>query len=221
MRRSRFGRLTVLAHPVALLPLMLLAWDFWRHGLGANPIREIQLRTGIGAMLLLTATVACTPIHTATGIRVVLRLRKTLGLYALLYAGLHFLNLVGLDYLFDIGSLWRDVALKRYILAGFPAFLMLLALGITSTDGWRRRLGPRWKWLHRLVYPAAILGVAHYFWQVKIEVPGPAIYGGILALLLLARLPVVERLAARHLPWRQGVRGNGDGDRPSAADPVG
>ncbi len=220
MQSSRFRRLTVLVHPLALLPFFVMAADFWRGGLGANPVREIQLRTGIYALFLLIATVACTPLYTLTGFRSVLRLRRTLGLYALLYAGLHFLNLIGLDYLFDLKSLWRDVAEKRYILAGFPAFLILLAMGITSTGSAQRRLGRSWKWIHRLVYPAAILAVAHYFWQVKVEVPGPAIYGGILLLLLLGRLPILERLAARLLPWRRRNRDTAPGDSHSAPGPI-
>jgi sulfoxide reductase heme-binding subunit YedZ len=220
MQSSRFQRLTVLVHPLALLPFFLMAADFWRGGLGANPVREIQLRTGIYALFLLVTTVACRPLYTLTGIRAVLRLRRTLGLYALLYAGLHFLNLIGLDYLFDFKSLWRDVAEKRYILAGFPAFLILLAMGLTSTGGAQRRLGKSWRWIHRLLYPAAILAVTHYFWQVKVEVPGPAIYGSILLLLLLARLPVVERLAASRLPWRRASRNDRPKDGPSAPGPV-
>jgi sulfoxide reductase heme-binding subunit YedZ len=192
-----------LVHPLALLPLFLIAYDFWLGDLGANPIREIQLRTGIQALLLLTLSLAVTPLHTATGVRAVLRLRRTLGLYSLLYAGLHLLNLIGLDYLFNFPLLWRDIAQKRYILAGFPAFLILCALALTSTAAWQRRLGKNWKRLHRTVYLAAILAVTHYFWQVKVSVPGPTVYGIILAVLLLARLPVVERVAARRLPWRR------------------
>ncbi len=202
MEKSRFRLVLVAVHVLSLAPLALLALDFSLGTLGANPIREIQLRTGSYTLFLLVASMACTPLYTLTGISRILDLRRVLGLYAFAYAALHFMNLVGLDYLFDFKALWADIAEKRYILAGFPAFLILLVLAVTSTAGWRRRLGKNWKRLHRLIYIAGVLGVLHYFWQVKIRVPGPVIYGVILAALLLLRLPIAQRLAARRLPWR-------------------
>jgi sulfoxide reductase heme-binding subunit YedZ len=187
---------------LCLAPLALLVIEYYVGRLGPNPIREIQLRTGSYTLFLLVASLACTPLYTLTGISRVLDLRRVLGLYAFSYAALHFMNLVGLDYQFDFEALWRDIAEKRYILAGFPAFLVLLILAITSTTGWKRRLGKNWKRLHRLVYLAGVLAVLHYFWQVKVSVPGPTVYAAILVVLLLLRLPVAERLAARRLPWR-------------------
>ena len=194
--------LTLAVHILALLPLLLLALDYWQGGLGANPIQEVQLCTGIYAMVLLTASLAWTPLYTLTGIPALARFRRTVGLYAFFYASLHFLNLIGLDYLFNFSALWKDLADKRYILAGFPAWLLLLVLAITSTNGFRRRLGKNWRRVHRFVYVAGVLAVIHYFWQVKVEVPGPLIYAGILAFLLLLRLPPIERLVHR-LPWRR------------------
>jgi len=202
MEKSQFRLVLVVVHVLSLAPLALLALDFSLGRLGPNPIREIQLRTGSYTLFLLVASLACTPLYTLTGILRILDLRRVLGLYAFGYASLHFVNLAGLDYLFDFKALWADIAEKRYILAGFPAFLILLVLAITSTAGWKRRLGKSWKRVHRLVYLAGVLAVLHYFWQVKVRVPGPVIYGVILAALLLLRLPAAERLAARRLPWR-------------------
>ena len=209
MDRQRFRVAFALVNILSLLPLLLMLLDFASSRLGPNPIREIQLRTGRYTIFLLMTSLACTPLYTLTGFVKALDLRRTLGLYAFFYATLHFLNLVGLDYMFDLKSLWQDVGEKRYILAGFPAYLILLTLAITSTTGWKKRLGRNWKRVHRLVYAAGILAVVHYFWQVKIQVPGPLIYGGILALLLLLRLPGLEEFAERHLPWRAAREGRG------------
>jgi sulfoxide reductase heme-binding subunit YedZ len=202
MEKSRSRLVFTAVHVLCLAPLALLVIEYYVGRLGPNPIREIQLRTGSYTLFLLVASLACTPMYTLTGISRVLDLRRVLGLYAFSYAALHFMNLVGLDYQFDFEALWRDIAEKRYILAGFPAFLVLLILAITSTTGWKRRLGKNWKRLHRLVYLAGVLAVLHYFWQVKVSVPGPTVYAAILVVLLLLRLPVAERLAARRLPWR-------------------
>jgi sulfoxide reductase heme-binding subunit YedZ len=159
MEKSRFRLALALVHVLSLAPLAFLALDFYRGTLGPNPIREIQIRTGSYTLFLLVASLACTPLHTLTGLSRILDLRRVLGLYAFSYATLHFMNLVGLDYLFDFKALWLDIAEKRYILAGFPAFLILLVLAITSTAGWKRRLAKNWKRLHRLVYLAGVLGV--------------------------------------------------------------
>ena len=215
MDRQRFRVVLVFVNILSLLPILLMLLDFSAGRLGSNPIRETQLRTGRYTLFLLMTSLACTPLYTLTGLARILDLRRTLGLYAFSYATLHFLNLVGLDYMFDFKSLWRDIGEKRYILAGFPAYLILLTLAITSTADWKRRLGKNWKRVHRLVYVAGILAVVHYFWQVKIKVPGPLIYGGILALLLLLRLPALQELADRHLPWR-----NAKGHGSSMADVI-
>ncbi len=192
--------LLVLVNILCVLPFVLLAFDAALGRLGPNPIREVQLRTGSYALFILTSSLACTPLYSLTGVSRFLELRRTLGLFAFFYAALHFINLVGIDYQFDFKALWLDVGEKRYMLAGMPAFVILLALAITSTAGWKRRLGKNWKRVHRLVYLAGILAVVHYFWQVKVRVPGPLIYGSVLALLLLLRLPAVEKLAARRRP---------------------
>ena len=202
MDKRRFRLVLVLVNVLSLIPLAWLLLDAAFGRLGPNPIQVVQLRTGSYALFLLTSSLACTPLYTLTGISRFLDLRRTLGLYAFLYAALHFLNLIGLDYQFDLRALWFDVGKKRYIVAGMPAFVILLVLAVTSTSGWKRRLGKNWKRLHRFVYLAGILAVVHYFWQVKIKVPGPLIYGSILAFLFVLRLPWLERVASKRLPWR-------------------
>lgn len=116
-------------------------------------------------------------------------LRRPLGLYGAAYAGLHFLNFVGLDYGFDLPLMWADIAGKRFVLVGFAAFLILLALAVTSSQGWRRRLGKNWRRLHRLIYAAGLLAALHFVWQAKLDLRVPLIYAGVIVLLLILRIP--------------------------------
>jgi len=197
--------LPILTHAGALLPLALLIWNFFHDQLTANPIQYITFRTGKAALVLLVLALACTPLNTVFGFRQVVGLRKPLGLYAFLYATLHFLTFVGLDYQFDPELLKEAIFKKRYALVGFATFLALLPLAITSTKGWMRRLGKNWKRLHRLIYLAALLAVIHFVWLVKSDVREPLAYGAVVAMLLALRLRTIrqalvnlrERLANR------------------------
>jgi len=188
----------LLTHIAALLPLAVLAWDFAQNQLTVNPIEEIQLRTGKYALVLLVLSLACTPINRIFGLKLVLPLRRLLGLYAFMYASLHFLNFVGLDYGFDFALIREDISEKRFALAGFAAFLSLLPLAITSSKGSMKRLGKNWERLHWLVYLAALLAVTHFIWQVKADIREPLLYGAVVVLLLIVRLPPVRK-AVREL----------------------
>jgi sulfoxide reductase heme-binding subunit YedZ len=113
-----------------------------------------------------------------------------LGLFAFFYGLLHFTAYLWLDRALDWPTIIDDIAKRPYITVGFAALILMVPLAVTSTKGWLRRLGPRWKRLHRLVYPIAVLGVLHYLWLVKADLLEPGIYAGILGLLLLARAPL-------------------------------
>jgi methionine sulfoxide reductase heme-binding subunit len=189
----------LVVHLAALLPLLLLIWDFSRGDLGANPIREVQLRTGSAAINLLMASLACTPIQILTGFSPVLSLKGPLGIYAFLYALLHFFNFVGVDYAFNLTFLKADLFEKYYAVVGFASFLLLLPLGIASLPRLKQRLGKTWFKLKWLVYPAACLAVAHYFLQARVDVRLPILYSAILAFLLLIRLPLLRQAQSR---WR-------------------
>ena len=183
-----------------LIPLAQLAWGLWA-GRWVDPIAETTSRTGSAAILLLVLSLACTPVNTLLGWRFMLPARKPLGLYAFLYASLHLLNFIGMDYGFSLRAFLDDALLqKRFMIVGFAAFLILLPLAITSTKGWMKRLGRNWKRLHQLVYVAGIFAVLHYLWLVKIDITWPLIYGGILALLLVLRLPVVRQWIGKLRP---------------------
>ena len=174
--------------------LLPLAWLVVRlfgvggAGLGANPIDELMDRLGEWGLRLLIATLAVTPLAVTLRKPWLMGLRRMLGLFAFTYLGLHFLTWLVLDQWFDLGSIGADLAERPYITVGFTAFALLVPLAVTSTAGWMRRLGPRWHRLHRLVYPAAILGVTHFWWQVKADWREPLVYALVLAGLLGWRL---------------------------------
>jgi len=180
------------AFVLAALPAVLLAVDGLRGNLTADPIEEITHRTGWWALTLLMVTLGVTPLRRLTGWNQLVQMRRMLGLYAFFYTTLHLLTYVVLDLFFALDILLEDVMKRPYITVGFAAFLMLLALAVTSTRASIRRLGRRWQQLHRLVYVAALLGVVHFYWQVKADTREPLVYGAILALLLVARVRAVR-----------------------------
>jgi sulfoxide reductase heme-binding subunit YedZ len=192
MHKLKRRWLQILTHVASLLPLAWLLWAYWQGLFFIDPVKQIMSRTGKTALILLTLSLACTPVHVVFGFRQVLHLRRPLGLYAFMYAGLHFLTFVGLDYGFDLDLLGQAILNQRYVLVGFAAGLLLLLLAITSTRGWQKRLGRNWKRLHRLAYLAAILAIVHFMWLVK-DIREPLRYGAVVALLLVVRIPVIRR----------------------------
>jgi sulfoxide reductase heme-binding subunit YedZ len=208
----RANWLRILVHVGALLPLARILWQYATGGFLVDPIREITSLTGKTALILLVLSLACTPLVTLFGFKQALRVRRALGVYAALYAGLHFLVFVWLDYGLDLALIGRAIFDQRYVLVGTAAGLILLALTVTSTRGWQKRLGKNWKRLHRLVYLAGILAVVHFLWLVK-DVREPLRYAALLALLLVLRLPPIRRLVSRARQrltamWRQQFRPN-------------
>jgi sulfoxide reductase heme-binding subunit YedZ len=181
-RYARPGLFVACALPLAWLVARLLG--IAGAGLGANPIDELMDRLGEWGLRLLIATLAITPLAVTLRKPWVMGLRRMLGLFAFTYLCLHFLTWLVLDQWFDLASIGADLAKRPYITVGFTAFALLVPLAVTSTAGWMRRLGPRWHRLHRLVYPAAILGVTHFWWQVKADWREPLVYALVLAGLL-------------------------------------
>jgi sulfoxide reductase heme-binding subunit YedZ len=156
--------------------------------LGPDPIKFTLHAIGKTALNILLITLLVTPVRHLAGWPHVVRIRRMLGLFAFSYALLHFLIYLGLDQEWDFASVLKDIAKRPYITVGFTALVILIPLAITSTNKMMRRLGRRWQTLHRWVYAVAILGVWHYYWQVKRDVREPLIYAAILAILLGYRL---------------------------------
>ncbi|MEZ4770095.1 MAG: protein-methionine-sulfoxide reductase heme-binding subunit MsrQ [Caldilineales bacterium] len=211
----RFTKFQIFVHIAALLPLVVLIIDALRGNLTVNPIQEATFRTGKTAMILLVASLACTPANTVFGFTPAIKVRRALGLYAFLYALVHFSIYVGVDYGFDLRLILLELEEKRYVLVGFAAFLILLPLALTSTKGWQRRLKKTWKKLHRWVYAAGALVMVHYIWVQKSDIREPLLWAGVLGLLLLLRWqPVRTRAVSFRTSRRAGRR------KPRPAEPA-
>ena len=189
--RFNFTPFQILVHLASLSQFALLVFDFFTDNLTVNPIQYVTQKTGKAALTLLCLSLACTPAVTL-GFKSAAKVRRPLGVYACLYASFHFLTFVGLDYGFDLGLIYEAIFKKPYALVGFSAFLILLPMALTSTQGWMKRLGKKWKGLHRWVYLTGILVVIHYLWLVKSDIREPLIYGAIVVFLLLMRISRVR-----------------------------
>jgi len=199
-RKTKQRLLKSAVHIGSLIPLAFLVWDFNQGQLGADPIREITLRTGKAAITLLLLSLAVTPLNIWLGWKQLHPVRKLFGLYAFLYVSLHLLIFVWLDYGLNLEFIREALFEKYYALVGFAAFLILLPLAATSTRWSMRKLGKTWTRLHRWVYLAGILAVLHYFLLVKNAYTSPMLYGVILGVLLLSRVKPVKQAIIR---WRR------------------
>ncbi|MFL2433744.1 MAG: sulfite oxidase heme-binding subunit YedZ [Vicinamibacterales bacterium] len=182
----RFAKTLVFG--LCLAPTVVLVWDSVTGGLSVNPIEDITHRTGDWALRFLLLTLAVSPFRWLSGWNGAIRYRRMLGLFTFWYASLHFSTYIVFDHFFDIQSITDDVIERKYVTAGFLAFILLLPLAVTSTQGWIRRLGKRWLVLHRLVYVAAVAGVVHFLWLVKLETSEPLIYAAVLSGLFMVRV---------------------------------
>lgn len=179
---------------LALLPLVWLTWRALTDQLGVNPVETLNRFLGDWALRFLLIALAVTPLRRLTHWAPLARLRRMLGLFAFFYVCLHLASYVGVDLYFDWAALWKDIAKRTYITLGMAAVLLLVPLAVTSTDGMIRRLGGRaWRRLHMLVFPAAILGVAHYWMMVKADIRQPLLHAAVLAVLLGSRLWAMRR----------------------------
>jgi len=192
MKNRKTSPLQILAHLGSWIPLAWLLWDLWQGNLGPDPIRAATLRTGKAALVLLVLSLACTPLNILFNYKLLLKLRRPLGLYSFMYASLHFAIFIGVDYFFDFGLIKSALLEKRYALVGLATGLILLALALTSTDASKRRLKANWRRLHRLAYVAGVLAVIHFIWLVKQGVTEPWIWALVVALLLLIRLKPIK-----------------------------
>ena len=172
-----------------LLPLVRLIYCFYTNNLTANPVEFITHSTGTWALAILLISLAITPLRKIKKLNWLISLRRMVGLYSFFYASLHLLTYVVFDLNFDFSGVAKDIAKRPFITIGFAAFVLLVPLAITSNKFSIRKLtGKRWNQLHRLVYPAAILGIVHFYWLVKSDVRQPVLYAVILILLFGVRM---------------------------------
>jgi sulfoxide reductase heme-binding subunit YedZ len=206
MARRRRGPLPWLGPGVlvgSLAPVAAILWRARSGDLGANPIAEALNALGLIALVLLIASLACTPLKAASGWTWPMRIRRLVGLLAFFYAALHFSVYAGLDQGLDWRAIVADVSKRKFIFVGFAALVLMVPLAATSTNAAVRRMGyMRWRRLHNLVYPAALLAVIHFIWRVKKDVSEPMVYAAILGVLLLVRAVSGLRRRAQTRPGR-------------------
>lgn len=167
-----------------LLSLVLATFGIGGASLGANPVEKIQDTLGEWGLRFLCITLAVTPIRDWLNLPWLVQLRRMLGLYAFFYVLLHFLTWLILDQGLYWPGIVEDIGKRPFITIGFAALLLLVPLAVTSTNKMMRRLGKRWKSLHRLNYAICLLAVWHYYWQVKADTTEPLIYLAIVLVLL-------------------------------------
>ena len=176
---------------LGLLPLGWLVWGIANDQLGANPAEALIRSLGDWTIRALVLVLAVTPLRVVGGWPALARLRRMLGLFVFFYASLHWLAYVWLDMGFDWSEVWADVPKRPFILVGTLAWLMLLAMAITSFNRAIRALGAAaWQRLHRSVYAVALLAILHFFWMRagKNDFAEVFVYAGLLAALLGWRL---------------------------------
>jgi len=173
-----------------LVPALLIVGDAFEvtGGLGANPVEAILDRFGNWALRFIMITLAVTPLRRMSGWNWLSRFRRMLGLFTFFYAFMHFLTWFVLDRELRLTDIIEDLTERPFIMLGFTAVVLLTALAVTSFTAIRRRMGKRWQSLHNMAYAIGILGVWHYWWQVKKDVTEPLVYAAILAVLLGARI---------------------------------
>ena len=178
---------------VALVPLACIAWKFFNDKLGANPIRELEIQTGLWTLRFLAITLSVTPARRLFGWNWLVEVSTDAWPIHVLLCQRAPVMWSAVDWFFAWGDMWQEIVKHRYILIGMLTWLILLPLAITSTKGWVRRLGKRWARLHRLIYVAAITGTIHYLWAVKKDTFFPLVYLAVFALLLGFRVISARR----------------------------
>lgn len=183
---------------LACLPLVFLVADIVYNRLGPDPGQEVTAALGLAAFQLLLATLCMTPLKNFTGWPGWIRVRRMLGLFSFFYAVLHVAAF--LQFILGWQDLWATFTKRPYIVAGMVAFVTMIPLAVTSTKAMMKRLGPRWKTLHRGVYLAVVAAWVHFIWQARSDITEMLAYGVLVVFLLGLRVwwspPVKKRVAA-------------------------
>ncbi|MYM87409.1 sulfoxide reductase heme-binding subunit YedZ [Rugamonas sp. FT82W] len=175
---------------LALVPLARMVY-LTVTGQLVEPLEFITRGTGDWTLYFLCFTLAVTPLRKLSKWNWLIKLRRMMGLYMFFYGLLHFMTFLWFDHFFDVQEMWKDVLKRPFITVGFIAFVLLIPLAATSTNGMIKRLGgKRWQWLHRLIYVIAPLAILHFWWMKagKHNFTQPIIFGLILGALLLMRV---------------------------------
>ncbi len=200
MAKKKPSPLNIFVHLLALYPLGKLLFDYFTNNFSPNPIQDIEQDTGFAAVTLLLFSLATTPLRILFNWKEPGKYRRVLGLYAFLYATLHVIAYVALDYGFNLPLLIENTFEKRYTLVGSLAFLLLIPLAITSYKWGMKKIGKNWKTLHKTVYLIAPLVIIHFAWarkgdifSLQGDVLQPFLYGVILIFLLILRISGIRK----------------------------
>lgn len=204
MKRLRsYTPLQIIMHVYAWSALAHLIFDYFFGYLSVNPIQDLEQRTGRAAITLLVLSLMCTPLNTLFGWKELLKRRRALGLYSFMYATIHVLIFIDLDYGLAWSLIFQNIIEKPYIIFGVITFLMLISLAVTSFDSWKIRLKKNWKRLHQTVYLIAPLAVLHFaiskkgdIFQLQGDIIRPLIYGLVVLVLLILRIPRIRKFFA-------------------------
>ena len=197
----------ILVHVIASLPLLLTAYEYFTGTLPIVLDRHLVIRFGAVGLAFLVASFTITPISIITGKTSLKPIRRPLGVYGFCYIALHLLAYAWLSNYLEWELILRDIGERRAMSVGLLAFALLIPLALTSTNGWQRRLGRRWKVLHRLVYFAVPLSILHYFWLERDIRDWVFVYAGVVAFLFVLRLPAIRQAIARRRQQPQIIMG--------------
>ena len=186
----------ILVHITASVPLALTAYEYFTNTLPIVLDRHLVIRFGAVGMAFIVASFSITPLSILTGKTNLTSIRRPLGVYGFCYIALHLLAYAWLSNYLDWALILRDISERRAMSIGLLAFALLIPLALTSTNGWQKRLGRRWKVLHRLIYFAVPLSVLHYFWLERDIRDLVFVYMALVAILFAMRLPVIRRTIA-------------------------
>jgi len=173
---------------LSLLPILIIFYQIIFNQLGPEPVKEITHVTGNWTLRFIIITLAMTPLQKFTKLNFWITYRRMFGLFVFFYASAHMMTYVGIDYRFDWSSIGDDIVKKKFIFAGFLAWLLLVPLALTSSKKMIKLLRDKWKKLHKLIYIISLLGIIHYLWLVKVVTIEPLIYLIIIVILLTLRV---------------------------------
>jgi methionine sulfoxide reductase heme-binding subunit len=200
---KRYTPLQVAMHVYGWSVLVILIYKYFTHDLSADPVQYLERRTGHHAIALLIMSLACTPLNTLFKWSELLKRRRALGLYAFMYATIHILIYLDLDFGLAWSFILQNFTQDPRLIVGLTAFLLLIPLAWTSFDIWKKRLGKNWKRLHKVIYAIVPLAVLHFAWNKKGDiftaqgdVAQPLAYALIVIVLLIMRIPRVRKVVA-------------------------
>lgn len=205
---KRYTPLQIAMHVYGWSVLVILIYQYFTNDLSADPVQYLERRTGHHAIALLIMSLACTPLNTLFRWSEPLKRRRALGLYAFMYATIHVLIYLDLDFGLAWSFILQNFTQDPRLIVGLAAFLLLIPLASTSFDIWKKRLGKNWKRLHKVVYAIVPLAVLHFAWNKKGDIftaqgdiAQPLAYGVIVIVFLLMRIPQVRKAVVSLRGW--------------------